>query len=125
MALFTHCSLGQTVTPFSAYAIQRFHSYILLFSILCFQDAHKQQADGGARRRRSLLDTEPQRGVTAVLFLNDGVTLATAGPVPRRSDANFTSWSNYQTARFCRLATPCCCPYALSTRPKTLGNAAF
>jgi hypothetical protein len=33
----------------------------------------------GARRRRAAADSEQLHGVTAVLFLNDGVTLATAG----------------------------------------------
>lgn len=33
----------------------------------------------GTRRRRAAADSEQLHGVTCVLFLNDGVTLATAG----------------------------------------------
>jgi hypothetical protein len=37
------------------------------------------QKEDGVRRRRASADGEQLHGVTSVLFLNDGVTLATAG----------------------------------------------
>ncbi len=37
--------------------------------------------EAGQQRRRARLDEKAAQGVTAALFLNDGVTLATAGGV--------------------------------------------
>ena len=37
--------------------------------------------EAGQQRRRARLEEKAAQGVTAALFLNDGVTLATAGAV--------------------------------------------